>query len=109
MTPTRVKIVPARRKGITGYASVGRGTLLGNPYKADVYTGNQAIPVLQYAELFRTVRDYRIAAAALLDRDWPDGVVRIACPCNGVEKGQPCHATVIKEFLESEIEKRAKK
>ena len=109
MTPTRVEIVPARRKGITGYANVGRGTLLGNPYKADVYTGNQAIPVLQYAELFRAVRDYRIAALRLLEREWPGGVVRIACPCNGYEKGQPCHATVIKEFLESEIGRRASK
>lgn len=108
MTPTRVEIVPARRKGITGYADVGRGTLLGNPFVKDVH-GDAAECVRLFRCAVNNQRSYRHFINKLLERDWPGGVVRIACPCNGYEKGQPCHATVIKEFLESEIGRRASK
>lgn len=105
MTPTRVEIVPARRAGVTGYANVGRGTLLGNPYIVGIGDSAEGC-VSRYRALFHNVVDYRKSALALLSRDWPDGVVRLGCPCNGVEKGQPCHAEVIKEYLEAEIARR---
>jgi hypothetical protein len=102
MTPTRVEIVPARRAGVTGYANVGRGTFLGNPYQVhDACTPAQAVEL--YRQLFHSCTGRQHDARKLLSRDWPDGVVRLGCPCNGHEKGQPCHATVIKEFLEAEI------
>jgi hypothetical protein len=105
MKATRVEIVPARRAGVTGYANVGRGSLLGNLYIVGEH-GDAQRCVNAFHQLFHMVPDYRKSALALLDREWPDGVVRLGCPCNGVEKGQPCHATVIKEFLEAEIARR---
>jgi hypothetical protein len=56
-----------------------------------------------YRQIFHSCTGRQHDARKLLSRDWPDGVVRLGCPCNGHEKGQPCHATVIKEFLEAEI------
>ena len=120
MTPTRVEIVPARRAGVTGYANVGRGTLLGNPYQVGtrvlsrsqyVTISSPSIAVALFLGYWNDPTNdglHRIALA-LLSRDWPDGVVRLGCPCNGVEKGLPCHATVIKEYLEAEIARRAEK
>lgn len=107
--PTTVEIVASRRKGITGYASVGRGTLLGNPYKALATNGHytQSRVVELFRELFLSSPVRQDAALELLARDWPEGVVRIACPCNGALRGEPCHASVIKEFLEAEITKEA--
>ena len=102
----RVEIVPARRAGVTGYANVGRATWLGNPYTVhDACTPAQSVEL--YRTLFNSCTGRKHDALALLSRDWPDGVVRLGCPCNGVEKGLPCHATVIKEFLEAEIARRA--
>lgn len=117
MKPTRVEIVPARRAGVTGYVSVGRGTALGNPFRIDHGDPNgRADAVDCFRRWFNSnsvileeslrVIYAREEARKLLDRDWPDGVVRIGCPCNGHEKGQPCHATVIQEFLEAEIAQR---
>lgn len=110
MRPTSVEIVAARRAGVTGYASVGRGTALGNPYKALATSGHysQTRVVELFSELFLSSPVRQDAALALLSREWPDGVVRIACPCNGALKGEPCHASVIKEFLEGEIAKEAR-
>lgn len=107
MKPTHVEIVPARRAGVTGYANVGRGSLLGNPFIVGGIYGDATNCTEKFKRLFYSVVDYRKSALALLDRDWPGGVVRLGCPCNGVEKGQSCHATVIKEFLEAEIERRS--
>jgi hypothetical protein len=105
---TTVEIVPARRAGITGYASVGRGSALGNPFKIDRCDPNGAADAVDcYRRWFHSwlQADMRRDALELLCRDWPDGVVRIACPCNRALKGDPCHATVIKEFLEIAIER----
>ena len=102
--PTRVEIVQARQKGITGYASLARGTGLGNPYSAK--DGGNTDVVESFRVLFYEPlagRKLRDAALSLLERDWPDGVVRIACPCNGTFKGQPCHASIIKKFIERNI------
>lgn len=108
MKATTVEIVRARRKGITGYVNVGRGTLLGNPFKTLANGGHysQIRTVELFRELFYSQNPCdpaRGAAINLLSRDYPDGVIRIGCPCNGAIKRQPCHATVIKEFLEGEI------
>ena len=107
MKPIKVEIVPARRRGVTGYANVGRGTALGNPFSPEIGDGNIALCVVKYELAFYKGRVRRESSLKLLDRDWPDGIVRLGCPCNGHEKGQPCHATVIKEFLEAEIERRS--
>ncbi len=123
MKPVRVEIVPARRAGVTGYANVGRGTLLGNPYVPghfyEVYRAVDGVKfdkirdvkhaVQLYTILFYSCTGRKHDALKLLSRDWPDGVVRLGCPCNGVERGLPCHATVIKEYLEAEIARRAEK
>jgi hypothetical protein len=104
--PTTVEIVAARRKGITGYANVGRGTALGNPFKIDRGDPNGATDAVDcFRRWFHSwlQADMRRDALALLSREWPEGVVRIACPCNGALKGEACHATVVKEFLEGEI------
>ena len=106
MKPTTVEIVPARRRGVTGYANVGRGTYLGNPYQVHMAASPAQVTEL-YRNLFNSCTGRKHEALKLLDRDWPDGIVRLGCPCNGVEKGQPCHATVIKEFLEAEIARGA--
>lgn len=100
MGPQSVEIVKCRTKGVTGYANVGRGSRLGNPY---VYPMDTSRAVYEFS---REVMSWGDDASDLLSRDWPDGIVKIACPCNGVFKGQPCHATVIKEYLEAEIERR---
>jgi hypothetical protein len=101
--PVKVEIVPARTKGIVGYASVGRGTIFGNPY-----TGNDlTLVVNRYLNWFYFHGEIQAAAEALLDRDWQDGIVRIACPCNGTFKSKPCHASVIKTFLERQINLRS--
>ena len=44
---------------------------------------------------------WRSAARALLERPEivHDGALWIACGCNGVAKGQACHASVIAEYL----------
>jgi hypothetical protein len=116
--PTTVEIVPCRTKGITGYANVGRGSYLGNPYRVgryfEVYRGvngekfdevkDAKHAVQLYTILFYSCTGRQHEARKLLLRDWPDGVVRIACPCNGVFKGQPCHATVIRDYLMAQIE-----
>lgn len=134
MKPTRVEIVRARHKGVTGYASLARGTGLGNPYQAGV--GGCTDPVESYRRLFYDAElgcDLRRAALALLDREWEDGVVRIACPCNGEfhdkkdqlscpgrtvlgPGGKPiwqrvpvCHASIVKKFLERAITTRGEK
>jgi hypothetical protein len=116
-----VEIVPARRRGVTGYANVGRGSLLGNPYRVgglvEYFCDDELINSLYVKDATHAVTLYRERffwyrspeqkyAIALLDRDWPDGIVRLGCPCNGAEKGQPCHATVIKAYLEAEIARR---
>lgn len=105
MKPSRVEIVPARRAGVTGYANVGRGSLLGNPFIAGEPLNVQDC-VTAYRLLFSLSPELQAEARRLLDRDWPGGVVRLGCPCNGVEKGQPCHASVIKEFLDAKIARR---
>ncbi len=105
MTPTRVEIVPARRRGVTGYVNVGRGWRLGNPFVVGDPL-NAADCVTAYRLMLSLSPDVQAEARKLLDREWPDGVIRLGCPCNGVEKGQPCHATVIKEYLEAEIARR---
>ncbi len=111
--PTRVEIVQARSAGVKGYASVARGTGLGNPYKAiegtAISTAEEAVK--SYGRLFRGELggEIREIALRLLERDWPEGVVLIGCPCNGAFKGLPCHATVIKHFLETQIRQRERR
>jgi hypothetical protein len=100
-----VEIVPARRRGVTGYANIGRGSLLGNPFVVGEPL-SVADCVTAYRMLLSLSPELQAEAKKLLDRDWPGGIVRIGCPCNGAEKGQPCHATVIKQYLEAEIARR---
>lgn len=105
MKSTRVEIVPARRKGITGYANVGRGSLLGNPFVVGKpLCAKDAVTAYRLYFSLSDSPNLKRHALSLLERDWPGGVVRIGCPCNGHEKGLPCHATVIKEFLEARIQ-----
>ena len=108
--PHSVEIVKARTKGITGYASLARGTGLGNPFKiwkqGGVTDVVESYGVLFYGNLGADLRNH---TKKLLERDWPDGVVRVACPCNGTFKGQPCHASVIKEYLERIIHEQQRR
>jgi hypothetical protein len=111
MKPTVVEIVPCRTKGVTGYANVGRSTGLGNPYGVSSAVSAEEA-VRRYRERFyregsMIALSLQNHAKKLLARDWPNGVVRIACPCNGVFKGQPCHATVIKKYLEAQLSNEA--
>lgn len=112
--PTSVEIVASRHKGVTGYAGIGRSTFLGNPYavgqRYETYRGAQGVRFGKVRDAAHAVELYRLlfsscTARQLLSREWPEGVVRLACPCNGALKGVPCHASVIKEFLEAEIAK----
>lgn len=121
--PTSVEIVASRHKGVTGYAGIGRSTFLGNPYavgqRYETYRGAQGVRWGKVRDAAHAVELYRLLfsgctgrqseARKLLTRDWPDGVVRIACPCNGALKGEACHATVVKEFLEREIAERGER
>jgi hypothetical protein len=120
MKVQRIEIVQARTKGITGYVNVGRGTIFGNFYEIGVHclhpTGNYSKTIESLAESVAWFQEFwnrptgaynaRQAAIAFLDRETPDGTLTIACPCNGTFKGQPCHATVIKEFLDAELARR---
>jgi Domain of unknown function (DUF4326) len=115
----RIEIVQARTKGVTGYVNLGRPGPFGNPFNS-VQKGDKRPNAIAF---FRKedVKNFdfllrvayhkdavlrRKAILALLDRETESGTLTIACPCNGVFKGQPCHATVIKEFLDAELARR---
>ena len=102
--PTHVEIVRARTVGVTAYANVGRGTFFGNPHKSNGTKPHAAVVTALYLGHFATLDGRERQLKAILDRHWPDGVVRIACPCNGVFKGWACHATVIADALREMIE-----
>ncbi len=105
MKPIRVKIVQARTKGITGYVNLGRPGPLGNPWVVSK-TVSAAAAAHQYEFIVKCDPTVQKKLAELLDRETPDGTLTIACPCNGVFKAQPCHATVIKQYLETLIAER---
>lgn len=102
-----VEIVPARTPGVRGYASLARGTGLGNPYIVGSGSAFETPSdcVAAFWRLFYSSlgTEFRIRALALLDRPWPTELVRIACPCNGRFKDQPCHASVIADFIVREL------
>lgn len=103
--PSKIEVVPARTKGVTGYINLGRPSLLGNPYKKGRFgidTTHKAV------EMFRT-HLYSSSGVAMRERAQSilksetasgNGVIKLACPCNGVLRNTPCHAFVIKEYLD---------
>jgi hypothetical protein len=99
-----VEIVPARRKGVTGYVSVGRGSRWGNPYVVGVH-GDAGECVREFAECLRLLNEVdaprmRDAGIAALARRATDGLLRIACPCNGLfaDPPAPCHSLPLAQW-----------
>lgn len=109
---SEVKIVPGRKKGVTGYKFIGRGTGLGNPFAvSETRCAEEAVILFSVwareggeSIVRRAIADlvYEDTGKTVL-RKYPDGVLCIACPCNGAFKHSACHATIVKELIEQEI------